>query len=222
MADNDEEARQDELQALFTARTNAKRRHTNLARRVNAMIQNGASRAGLNDILASLDQAYTSLINVHERFVTASRLDGEDLHTAQVYLENVRALHTACLGQVERAQRAGAAGGWNVSVNVDAINRSAPLETPESNEQQNPPTTPNRTVAFNIENEVHANNDTTGRRNLESDFETLPQIDQVASAKRRKLDLELLLHQKKVQIEREQMDLETRNRSPPSKSSHSS
>ncbi|KAI9555877.1 hypothetical protein GHT06_018394 [Daphnia sinensis] len=126
MADDEEETRQAELQALFMARTTAKRRHTNFARKINTIIKNGASRAELNDLLASLNQAYASLVDVHERFVTVSWLDGEDLHTAQVYLESVQILHTACLGHVERAQRVGAAGEWNVSVNVNATSHTAP------------------------------------------------------------------------------------------------
>ena len=79
MADDEEETRQAELQALFTARTTAKRRHTNLAKRISTMIQNGTFRAGLDDILTSMNHAYASLVDVHERFVTVSRLDGEVL-----------------------------------------------------------------------------------------------------------------------------------------------
>ncbi|XP_045023712.1 uncharacterized protein LOC123468115 [Daphnia magna] len=79
-------------------------------------------------------------------------------------------------------------------------------------EQQNAPVAPNRNVAFAIENDSQVNNDATGRHNLETNFESNPKIDQVALAKRRKLDLEFLLQQKKVQIEREHMDLETKSR----------
>lgn len=137
------------------------------------MVHKGAARAGLDDLLASLEQAYTNLVNLHERFVTVSRLDGEDLHAAHAYFENVQALHNACLGQVEHIQRPGAAGGWNVSENVNFTNRSAHPETPHNNdEQQSTLITHNRTVVFDSENE-----DNNIANRLDADFLARPRTD---------------------------------------------
>jgi hypothetical protein len=204
MADEDHDDMVD-AQTLFAARTTAKRKHTNTVKQARTLIVNAASRVELEAFMPTLTDAFNELVDIHERYVAAAELDDEEREAAETYLQGIQQLHNTCVEAINRVRQARVGRqGWNVSNSGHVPNRPNPRdEQPESL---------NNTISLHDSaSAIQQPEPLDNNSHLSVPDEELEPTYQLTAAKKRKLDLEFLLVQKKIQQERDVKDLATKN-----------
>ncbi len=156
--------------------------------------------------MPTLTDAFNELVDIHERYVAAAELEAEEREAAETYLQGIQQLHNTFVEAINRVRQVRVGRqGWNVSNSSYEPNRTNPRdEQPKSLNN----TFPSHDLASAIQQPEPLDNNS----HLSVTDEELEPTDQLTAAKKRKLDLEFLLVQKKIQQEREVKDLATKKR----------
>ncbi|XP_045023700.1 uncharacterized protein LOC123468107 [Daphnia magna] len=194
-----------DAQALFAARTTAKRKHTNAVKRARTLIGNAASRADLDDFMPTLTDAFNELVDIHERFVAAANLDTEELEAAQAYLQRIQQLHNTCVEALNRVRQVRVGRqGWNVSNSGHEPNRSNPrADQTES--------LSNTIQSYDSSGAIQQPEPQDTPSHLNVPDEKFDATAQLTAAKKTKARSRVLVGPEKVQQEREVKDLATKN-----------
>ncbi|KAK4013637.1 hypothetical protein OUZ56_026190 [Daphnia magna] len=182
-----------DAQAMFATRTTAKRKPTNTVKRARTLIVNAASRADLDAFIPTLTDAFNELVDIHERFVAAANLEAEEQEAAQAYLKRIQQLHNTCVEPINhvRQVRVGRQG-WNVCNSGHEPNRSNPRD--DQTESLS-----NTIQPYDSSGAIQQPEPKDNTSHLNVPDEEFDATAQLTAAKKRKLDLEFLLVQKKIQ-----------------------
>ncbi|KAI9551321.1 hypothetical protein GHT06_003253 [Daphnia sinensis] len=143
--------------------------------------------------MPTLTDALNELVDIHEHFVDAANLDAEEQEATQAYLQRIQQLHNTCVEAINRARQVRVGRqGWNVSNSGHKPNNSKLRDNQA--ESLNNTIQPND--SSNAVQQLEPQDNTSHLNVPDEEFDAPAQL---TATKKRKLDLEFLFVQKKIQ-----------------------